>query len=142
MSNLQQPPAAVKNTGAAWTALERWMIERGTYDAQARADLKTEIDLTGELPTRFIAPDDVVQARAIWQAASWFAEARSADDEDDLASWRPVRVRTVPLERVRDELLALYEPPLRSKKMRADIRGALLQGARRARCPHVERSRR
>jgi integrase len=92
------------------------MAERGTYDAQARADVKNVIDLTGELPAQFINLEDIVQAQAIWQAAVWLAERASADDDDEAASWRPARIRAIPMHTLRDQMLALYQPPLRSKR--------------------------
>ena len=68
MHSLQSAIAPVNPNGAALVALDaldRFLIERGTYDAQARVDVKTEIHQTGTLPTQLIDPEDLADAEAI-----------------------------------------------------------------------------
>jgi integrase len=116
VSSLQTLSNPVKHTSAAWAILERWLAERGTYDAQARSDIASRLQSTAELPAELLAPEDIAEAQAIWLAASWIAEREAAGDEDGLASWRPARLRAIPMHTLRDQVLALYKPPLRSRR--------------------------
>ena len=86
----------------------------GHLRAKARDDVKLEIRLTGELPSHLIDAEDLVEVQAVWRTALWIADQTPGED-DNTPPWRPSRVRSVSMNRLRDELLALYQPPLRSK---------------------------
>jgi integrase len=123
MTSVQTPNDPVNPRGAALAALERWMIERGTYDAQARIDVRLEILRTGALPPQLIEPEDLADAEAIWRAAAWFATSPAATvrqgpaAEDALApiSWSDFKT----------ELMKFYQPAARSHRTRQDMEHAL-----------------
>ena len=49
MKKSLQSPVAPENPNAnALAALDRWLTSRGTYNVQARADVRREIRLTGD----------------------------------------------------------------------------------------------
>ena len=123
-------------------AVNRLLLRRGAYQSKARAHVRLEILITGELPTQLIDPEDLAEAEAIWKAAHTMpapaalasgteapalpadgvpvgppplasVDPDGLDDFDDMPE-RPARIHRVPMEQVRKTLLSLYQPPMRA----------------------------
>jgi integrase len=110
MTILANPTAPLNPAGDALAALDRWMIENGSYDAAARAGVKDHVRLAGNVPAYIIRPEHLTEAETVWRVAHWLSGPAIAAAAADLPA-----VGRVPWVVFEPILLAEYGPRLRSK---------------------------